>query len=46
MPAEESEYRGGGQLHPEYPPGYGSLTVATVTTQPEVAKYGDEVFDG
>jgi hypothetical protein len=46
MPAKESKYQGGGKLYPEYPAGYGSLTVSTATTKPEEAKYGDVVFDG
>jgi len=46
MPAEESEYQGGGKLHPEYPTGYRGLTVPAATAEPEVAKYGDEVFGG
>jgi len=46
MPVEESEYQAGGKLHPEYPPGYGGLTVPATTTKPEVAKHGDVVFGG
>jgi hypothetical protein len=46
MPIQESEYHAGGELHPEYPPGYGSLTVPTTATKAEIAKYWDEVFNG
>jgi hypothetical protein len=46
MPAKESKYQCGGKLYPEYPPGYGGLTVPTTTAKPEVAEYGDVVFGG
>jgi hypothetical protein len=46
MPAEESEYQGGGKLYPEYPPGYRGLAVPAAAAKRKIAKYWDVVFSG